>query len=121
MKVQVAGSDAENHFCAKYPNVPKEAQGAHELQLDTDIRKAAVNFRVTVQEDVALINRGAGFGDNGTIIACLQSNQLLISLPGTFLPFDYTVMADKLFAGYYVKLASTDHLRFVEEPSRIEA
>lgn len=98
-------------------------QQGHERQLDTDIRKAAVNFRASVQSDIGFINLGAGFGENGTSIACLESNQLrrAYSFSGTFLPFGNTVMSDELFSGYYVKLGQTDHTRFVEKPSRIEA
>lgn len=68
---QIGGNDAEAKYCAKFPNIPKEAQTAHERQLDTDIRKAAVNFRAEVQSTLALINFGVGFGDNGKSITCL--------------------------------------------------
>lgn len=76
---QIAGNDVEAKFCAKYPNPPKEAQRKHELQLDTDIRKASVDFRQRVQSDLALINGGVGFGENGKRITCLQSNQLSLA------------------------------------------
>lgn len=68
---QIGGNDAESKYCAKFPNIPKEAQAGHERQLDTDIRKAAVSFRAEVQSTLALINSGAGFGENGKSIACL--------------------------------------------------
>ena len=68
---QVATSDVDASMCAKYPNPSADRQHAHEMQLDTEIRKASVNFRERVQSDVTFVNSGVGFGDeNGTSIAC---------------------------------------------------
>ena len=46
---------------------------------------------------------------------------VLTFFSGTFLPFGNTALSDELFSGRYVKLDPIDHIRFVEDPSRLEA
>lgn len=61
----VAGNDVEAKFCALYPNVPADAEQWHKRQVDKYVQQSGVNFRQGLQEDLADINRGVGFGEDG--------------------------------------------------------
>lgn len=39
---------------------------------------------------------------------------------GQFALFEHSVLADQIYLGLFVTLSPTDHLRYVEEPIRIE-
>lgn len=59
----------DSKWCAMFPNPTAEAEHVHQMALDWSIEKAGVKFREQVQSDMAQINKGVGFEDDGEYIA----------------------------------------------------
>ena len=52
-------------MCSLYPNPPKDAEQVHNRELSMVIQKAARQYRSQIDDNMAEINRGVGFGVDG--------------------------------------------------------
>ncbi|MCJ1284237.1 hypothetical protein MMC26_003568 [Xylographa opegraphella] len=90
-------------ICKHFPNPSKDAPLLYEQQLSMQIQMAGRSFRKQIDGEMASLNRGTGYGENGA-----------------FLPDDTTTLADAIILGVYAGMTRTSHERFVENPSIIE-
>ncbi len=61
----MAGNDIECAVCAGSPNPAASQDNVHKMELDKQIKKAALDFRRETQEEISGINKGFGLGENG--------------------------------------------------------
>ncbi|MCJ1387187.1 hypothetical protein MMC18_000027 [Xylographa bjoerkii] len=90
-------------ICKAFPNPSKDAPLLYEQQLSMQIETAGRGFRQAIDSNMASLNRGTGYGENGA-----------------FLPGDTTTLADEIILGVYAGMTHSSHERFVENPSIIE-
>ncbi|MCJ1382555.1 hypothetical protein MMC17_005668 [Xylographa soralifera] len=92
-----------NGICKMFPNPSKDAPLVYEQELSMQIQTAGRGFRKKIDSEMASLNRGTGYGENGA-----------------FLPGDTTYLADEIILGVYAGMTESSHERFVENPSIIE-
>ncbi|MCJ1292809.1 hypothetical protein MMC34_004362 [Xylographa carneopallida] len=90
-------------ICKMFPNPSKDAPLVYEQQLSMQIQRAGRGFRMNIDGEMARLNRGSGYGENGA-----------------FLPDDTTTLADEIILGTYAGMTRSAHERFVQNPSIIE-
>lgn len=103
-----------------YPNAPKDAEQVHNRDLGMLIQRTVRAYRSQVDSNMAEINGGVGFGENGPLLKTLADMVMLTTYIGTFPPNDWSVMADQIMGGTFVGLTHKEHARFVDNPSLIE-
>ena len=103
-----------------YPNAPKDAEQVHNRDLGMLIQRTVRAYRSQVDSNMAEINGGVGFGENGPLLRALKEVVILTICIGTFPANDWSVMADQIMGGTFVGLSHNEHARFVDNPSLIE-
>ena len=85
-------------------------------------QKAGRDFRALVDGNMAELNSGVGFGDDGMALTSRINwkMSLIWVVIGALLPGEETVLADQIRSGLYVDLTPDEHERFVANPSLTE-
>jgi hypothetical protein len=98
------GAPLDQAICKYWPQPAPDAEQTHTREIQMWIQQVSREFRKSIDENMADLNHGAGFGENSS-----------------FPPDDQeTVLADQIATGEYVTLTPAQRERFVDKPSMIE-